>query len=290
MKIILSRKGFDSSAGGVPSPILPDGRIVSLPIPDPLSPVRYGEIGGPGRDIGRLVSNLTRGRIRRSSRAHLDPDLVAGDRPRAAGWRPLFGQEGAAQGHLRNEGVGAGDLFLFFGLFQKVFHRAGRYRFDPAAPRVHMLWGWLQVDEVVPVGDCPEAIRRWAGRHPHFHHAASPHNVLYLSRSRLSPLGGGCVDRSGSGVFARNHPSRRLTEPGSPLPSRWILPGWMHPRPGRPALSYHRNVARWTREGEGTRLHAAARGQEFVFSAQDHPEAIDWLRVLFGRNVGPPER
>ncbi|HSH28138.1 MAG TPA: hypothetical protein VK972_10310, partial [Wenzhouxiangella sp.] len=75
MKIILSRKGFDSAAGGVPSPILPDGRIVSLPIPDQRSPVRYGEIGSDGRDIGALVSNLTGGRIRRSSRAHLDPDL-----------------------------------------------------------------------------------------------------------------------------------------------------------------------------------------------------------------------
>lgn len=27
MRIILSRKGFDSAAGGCPSPILPDGRL-----------------------------------------------------------------------------------------------------------------------------------------------------------------------------------------------------------------------------------------------------------------------
>jgi hypothetical protein len=33
MKVILSRKGFDSSYGGFASPILPDGRIISLPIP-----------------------------------------------------------------------------------------------------------------------------------------------------------------------------------------------------------------------------------------------------------------
>ena len=32
-KIILSRKGFDSTAGGKPSPIFPDGSIFSLPIP-----------------------------------------------------------------------------------------------------------------------------------------------------------------------------------------------------------------------------------------------------------------
>ena len=33
MKIILSRKGFDSKNGGFPSPVLPDGKMMSLPIP-----------------------------------------------------------------------------------------------------------------------------------------------------------------------------------------------------------------------------------------------------------------
>ena len=33
MKIILSRKGFDSSWGGCPSPVLPDGTMLSMPIP-----------------------------------------------------------------------------------------------------------------------------------------------------------------------------------------------------------------------------------------------------------------
>ena len=33
MKIILSRKGFDSSNGGCPSPIMPDGTLLSMPIP-----------------------------------------------------------------------------------------------------------------------------------------------------------------------------------------------------------------------------------------------------------------
>ncbi|CAI8922445.1 hypothetical protein EMIT0158MI4_310005 [Burkholderia ambifaria] len=36
------------------------------------------------------------------------------------GWRPALGQTGAAQGHLSNNGVGAGDVFLFFGWFRQV--------------------------------------------------------------------------------------------------------------------------------------------------------------------------
>ena len=35
MKVIISRKGFDSGYGGMPSPILPDGTMISMPIPSP---------------------------------------------------------------------------------------------------------------------------------------------------------------------------------------------------------------------------------------------------------------
>jgi len=43
MKVILSRKGFDSAYGGYPSPILPDGKMVSLPIPLEDS-IRYSDL------------------------------------------------------------------------------------------------------------------------------------------------------------------------------------------------------------------------------------------------------
>jgi hypothetical protein len=286
VKIVLSRKGFDSSAGGVPSPILPDGRLVSLPIPDPRSPVRYGEIGGDRRDIPGLVSSLTRGRLRRSSRAHLDPDLVAADRPRAPGWRPVFGQEGAAQGHLRNQGVGAGDLFVFFGLFQRVLRERGRWVFDRGAPRQHLIWGWLQVEAVVPVAECPARMREWAGEHPHFRHGQSPDNVLYLARDGLRLPGGPGGELPGSGVFTRHNRLLRLTDPRAPRPGLWRLPPWLHPAPDRPALSYHRSESRWSSRGGVTRLRSAARGQEFVIDADRYPEASPWLAALIERLSG----
>ena len=34
MRIVLSRKGFDSAAGGAPSPVLKDKTMLSLPIPE----------------------------------------------------------------------------------------------------------------------------------------------------------------------------------------------------------------------------------------------------------------
>ncbi|NBB93924.1 MAG: hypothetical protein GVY32_12245 [Gammaproteobacteria bacterium] len=283
MKIVLSRKGFDSSAGGVPSPILPDGRLVSLPIPDPRSPLRYGEIGGEAREIGALVSNLTGGRIRRSSRAHLDPDLVAADRPRPSGWRGVFGQEAAAQGHLRNEGVGPGDLFVFFGVFQRVRYRRGRYSFDRDAPRIHVVWGWMQVERVVAVADCPPPIRRRIGDHPHFHHNAGPDNVLYLARRRLALPEPGAGTLPGSGVFARYHPLLQLTDPRAAGPSLWRLPAWLRPGEDRRALSYHRKPARWSVAGGRLRLESASRGQEFVLDARDYPRALPFLAALLKR-------
>ena len=44
MKVILSRKGFDSEFGGYPSPILPNGQMISLPIPDQNEELRYSDV------------------------------------------------------------------------------------------------------------------------------------------------------------------------------------------------------------------------------------------------------
>lgn len=45
MKVILSRKGCDSSFGGMPGIILPNGRIVFIPIPGmKMETIRYGDL------------------------------------------------------------------------------------------------------------------------------------------------------------------------------------------------------------------------------------------------------
>lgn len=111
MRIILSRKGFDSAAGGCPSPIFPDGRLFSLPIPDKKSPIVYSDIQFEGMNVGELVSQLTRDPKRIRHFAHLDPDLRSEAINRLPGWRPLMGQAGSAQGHLRNEGIQLGGIF-----------------------------------------------------------------------------------------------------------------------------------------------------------------------------------
>ena len=69
--------------------------------------------------LGALVNDLSRGRIKPTHWAHLDPILDTRV-SRGTGWRPLFGQAGASESHLRKTGVSEGDIFLFFGWFRQV--------------------------------------------------------------------------------------------------------------------------------------------------------------------------
>lgn len=279
MKLILSRKGFDSSAGGVPSPILPDGRLVVLPIPDARSTIPYSAISHAGEPLGPLVSDLTRGRIAADARAHLDPDLTKESLPRQPGWRPVFGQMGQALGHLRNQGVGPGDLFLFFGLFRRVERVAEHWRWVSDAAPCHVLWGWMQVSEVLSLGEGLPSAYSWAGYHPHCQRLGEAGNALYIARHRLQ-LAEGKGDLPGAGIFSHYAAQRRLTVANVARVSDWELPAWWYPGDGRTPLSYHGDPKRWSRSGGKTALRAVARGQEFVLDTEQYPEALPWVREL----------
>jgi len=285
MKVVLSRKGFDSESGGTPSPIFPDMRMLSLPIPSKLSTVRYEDILWKDTPVvGEMVESLTKRRIPRTYRAHLDPDLnpdisVQGE-SRHPNWRPLFGQDSAAQSHLHNQGVGPDDIFLFFGLFREVTGAGPALTFCQDGQAKHVIWGWLQIGEVVKVADCKNDERySWAWYHPHFRQEPDERNVLYIARRTLSLNGVKHGKFRGAGVFPRYMPDLRLTLPNSESVSSWQLPEWFHPDTGR-ALTYHRNPQRWSRQGNSVLLEAVARGQEFVFDFGDDPTPIRWIWQL----------
>lgn len=275
MKLILSRKGFDSSSGGVPSPIFPDGRMVSLPIPDKNSIVSYGEIYYAGESLGPLVFHLTNGRLYPHYRAHIDPDLVHDSLPRLPGWRPIFGQTGQAQSHLRNNGVGLGDLFLFFGLFRRVEAINGSYRWIREARPCHVIWGWLQVGEVLLLGNARPQGYEWAEYHPHFNRGADPNNAVYLASSHLE-IDNQAEDLPGAGIFPCFSLGRQLTAPDSEILSTWDLPSWFYPEGNRTPLTYHTDMQRWQRRGDRTELKSVARGQEFVLDCDEYSKAVQW--------------
>jgi hypothetical protein len=276
MNIIFSRKGFDSGSGGCPSPILPDGRLFSLPIPADPASIAYQQISWGNYNAGEIVASVTGGKTQADDRAHLDPDLNPGSLKRLPGWRPLFGQAGAAQGHLRNQAVGPGDLFLFFGLFQEAVVVNGRVRLNPKAPRRHIIWGWLQVGEVWPVAQVDREQYPWAVYHPHLQRTPEKNDTIYIAKECLDLPG---LETAGAGVFTHFQPKLQLTAPGAAV-SVWRLPSWLHPEGRESTLTYHGNSALWTKEEAYTQLRTVGRGQEFVLNAAHYPEAIGWVKDL----------
>lgn len=242
MRIIFSRKGFDSTAGGGPSPVI-DGRPVSLPIPKG----RPGDTTYAGLGLAETVESATRGRISGSTPCHDDPLFADG--------HCWFGQCDAAQGHLAKNGVSAGDVFLFFGLFAE----------GESGERHHRIFGHMSVS----CGGAPDRLRRdpaWRDPprpHPHLSGEWPANNTVY----------------SGPGVTARRaSPALRLTRPGGPL-NRWIVPPWLR----RFGLTYHGRPERWTGE---TELDSVKRGQEFVCDIGDAPEPHRWLASIIAEIDG----
>ena len=187
-RIVLSRKGFDAANGGRPSPIFPDDRLCPLPIPERSSPgkITYGRLRWDNWSLARIADDLGVPGVDGSTAAHLDPDLYRPSRDRPVGWRPLFGQAKAAEGHLRKQGVGPGDLFLFYGWFRQTEWRDGRLRYKAGAPDRHVIYGWLQVERRLPLLGIGDSLPAWGADHPHVKSALySQNDALYLSTSEL---------------------------------------------------------------------------------------------------------
>ncbi len=205
MKIVFSRKGFDSSSGGSPSPII-DGRPVSIPIPaQDRSETTYRDLG-----LGNVVERVTKGRHTGSSLCHNDPMFELGT--------CYFGQTSSAQSHLRNSNVGLGDVFLFFGLFAN----------QDGSDRHHRIFGYLKVEGMVELGSTPQLEEPLCGlrhRHPHTIGSWNDNNTLYF----------------GTGNTAKSAIEElRLSKPGENV-SVWRVPTWLKDA----GLTFHLDTKRW---------------------------------------------
>lgn len=270
MRIIFSRKGFDSSAGGVPSPLI-GGRPLSLPIPTRMpTRTRFLDLAN---GISEIVCDLTGGRIRADHPCHLDPDLDAKSLGRLDGWRGVLGQVGAAQAHLANNSVGPGDIFLFWGLFRSAI-RGREYWHFTGAPE-HRIFGWLQVGEVLAVGKDPEPVLArypWLVSHPHVARGWPQNNTVYIAREALELPG----TRARLPGFGLMRSGIRLTSAVTKRPSTWSVPTWLNPRRGGVGMTYHPSH-RWS---PGNEVRSAARGQEFIAAAGNRADALVWLTEI----------
>ena len=261
MKVVFSRKGFDSASGGIPNPILPDGTMLSLPIPSPRDDIQYDELFWNGVSFYEIIRSLSpRTRIQPTTTCHLDPDLRK-DVLQREGLIPAFGQIGSSLMHLFNQGVSIGDLFLFFGWYRQTEFRSGQLRFVPNAPDLHIIYAYLQIGAIIKEKkDLPEELFA----HPH---AAdfrwdTKKNALFVPTETLS------LDSNLPGYACLGYDKKRvLTKPGYKR-RVWDLPTFFQDI----SVSYNRNA--WKEYG----FKSAGRGQEFVF--EPTAEALEWIKNI----------
>ena len=190
MKVILSRKGFDSVNGKMPSAIMPNGDVVSFPIPSgnktTFDDLRYRDVSYK-QILDSLVQKKSGCRDIPWRHCHIDPDL---DKTRwkktPRNWKPAFGPSWKVWHYLKETvGIQKNDVFLFFGTFHFLTQKAPR-GFEYAARTgdffhdsdLHLIWGYLQVGNIILD---PEEISRDYPWHPH-----AGENVLIVPRKTLS--------------------------------------------------------------------------------------------------------
>lgn len=266
MKVILSRKGFDSHYGKQASPILPDGTLLSFPIPSD-DELTYSSVTWNEASIYDIIHSLNpKSAISAQSHCHLDPDLRNESIPRQPGWVPAFGQTGSSLTELRDYEVSTGDLFLFFGWFKETEFRNGRLQYNLQAKDLHVIYGYMQVGTII---EKSEDIPSWLQYHPHANMMnykdawSRGQNAIYLPAEHLSfapaLLGSGTFKYDKRFVLTKEGYSR----------SRWEFP------PSMNGISISHNPHGWKEEY----FQSAPRGQEFIMEGT--PAVIEWINNLF---------
>ena len=218
MKVILSRKGFDSANGGIPSPIFEDDTMLSFPIPSKdheKDKITYNELTCNGVLLNKILKDLG---YSGDECCHLDPDLDITRRVvPVKGWKPAFGQINQSASYLINNQIVSGDLFLFFGNFRHVVESGGKYKFarrnknseEPYYGReMQAIWGYLQVGKVISKAEEQKKFL-W---HPHACEkriSEEKNNLIFTAAEHLSFA----PDMSGCGIFSYNE-KRVLSMPG----------------------------------------------------------------------------
>ena len=263
MKIILSRKGFDSKNGEQPSPIMPDGTLLSLPIPDENGNNTFSSLYWNGMSFYEIIHSLKpKTKLNEDDVCHLDPDLRGNVRSRLPGWKPAFGQADSALTHLQNHGVSIGDLFLFFGWFKETEMNQGRLIYKKKAKNLHVIYGYMQIGEMI---ERKSDAYDWLKDHPHIgdnNDRNDGKNTIYLPTDKLSFM----PNVSGCGLL-NYRKDRVLTKEGMSR-GKWNLPSFFKDV----EISYHPNP--W----KDNYFQSAAIGQEFVFDST--PQIMEWVKNI----------
>lgn len=278
MKVIFSRKGFDSSYGGFPSVILPSemgNKMISFPIPetnsnragkkaDELCFVLHDGNSLSLKDIFEQLGITDKINVPSEPKSkglentvfHFDPEVQEIEDGRTY---VAFGQRGAASSHLLSNGINAGDVFLFFGTFKKTLLENGKITYDSAIHEIQAIWGYMIVDDIIHVNNIEESqFAKYPDIGTHLHYV-----------NRKSEVGENiiiCGKHFGTFDYDDKY---RLTKLGYKK-SFWELPD----------IFRYTDIAYCGRVENPARFKSADIGQEFVVSNLNESKMIDWLKSL----------
>lgn len=273
MKIILSRKGFDSANGEQPNPIMPDRSLLALPIPDKkYGNNTYASLEWDGMSYYDIIRELKPNtKLNAEDYCHLDPDLREGVKKRLPGWKPAFGQSDKALKHLQKNGVKEGDLFLFFGWFRQTERINGKLVYKRDAKDLHIIYAYMQIGEIIKPMDNPYD---WLKEHPHIGDKKQRNNdsdAIFLPSDILDAL----PSLSGyKGCDVLTYRDDRVLTNIEKYTSRryWKMPDCFK----KVNITYHPNP--W----ENGYFKSAGRGQEFVIDAT--PEIQEWAKQIIKKD------
>jgi len=271
MKVILSRKGFDDKYGEMPSLIMPNGELVSLPIPEANTGIKYNALTYNGDTFKKILEDL--GYKYKDEKTgnvvwdcHLDPDIFPYN-TKVPEWQALFGQSDAAAGHLINECVKKGDLFIFFGTFRKVEKNLdGKYYYVKPKKEMHLVYGYFQIEDMAVKDEVKKF--HW---HPHSttYYLNKPNNIILIPAKNLEGTnfpGYGVLKFSEELVLTNSNMTKSKWKPDHILTTK-------------DKMTYNPNAKK------GTYFQSSPIGQEFVISDEfnSNEDVRQWLIGLLNK-------
>lgn len=191
MKIIFSRKGFDSTAGGFPSIIFPNREMYSIPIPSKFDRDSYSEIvyKYDNYPIQKILNDITNQKINSGklrSCNYFDKKFNLHSDPKFFKDFFVLGQAGSALGHLNNSNIMKGDIFLFYGWFKEVDLVSEIWKYKNNSNDMHIIWAYLIIDEILDL-NCEETKEMikikypFLEKHPHYFYQEK-NNKIFLAK------------------------------------------------------------------------------------------------------------
>ena len=179
MKVILSKKGLDSSFSKNPIPIL-DEKLIFVPIPNEQDILKYGDL----KNLNRFIEVTGQNKSFLETHCHLDPQLE--NYFNCENFKGSLGQIEGFQTHLEKNSVEVGDLFLFYGWYLDVIndnlHKNGK----------HVIWGYMQIGEIIKPETLNESERKelekkypWLKYQPHWNsnkYKNIKNNTIYIAK------------------------------------------------------------------------------------------------------------